>query len=37
MRMGSPPGESQKEILEQVLGPFKDDIVKLYDFHYLST
>lgn len=29
MRMGNPPGENQKEILEQILGPFKDDLVKL--------
>ncbi|GAD93400.1 C6 transcription factor [Paecilomyces variotii No. 5] len=30
MRMGNPPGENQKEILEQILGPFKDDLVKLF-------
>jgi hypothetical protein len=29
VRVGSPPGESQKEILEQILGPFKHDLVKL--------
>ncbi|KAJ5933884.1 hypothetical protein N7454_006213 [Penicillium verhagenii] len=27
MRMGVPPGENQKEILEQILGPFKHDLV----------
>lgn len=32
MRVGIPPGENQKEILEQILGPFKDDLVKLYVF-----
>lgn len=32
MRAGVPPGENQKEILEQILGPFKDDLVKLYVF-----
>ncbi|OJJ86942.1 putative C6 transcription factor [Aspergillus glaucus CBS 516.65] len=30
MRVGIPPGENQKEILEQILGPFKDDLVKLF-------
>ncbi|KAL3472222.1 fungal-specific transcription factor domain-containing protein [Aspergillus californicus] len=30
MRVGIPPGENQKEILEQVLGPFKDDLVRLF-------
>ena len=30
VRVGTPPGENQKEILEQVLGPFKDVLVKLY-------
>ncbi|KAL4911809.1 fungal-specific transcription factor domain-containing protein [Aspergillus aurantiobrunneus] len=30
MRVGIPPGENQKEILEQILGPFKDDLVRLY-------
>lgn len=37
MRVGIPPGENQKEILEQILGPFKDDLVKLYAYrvtHY---
>lgn len=29
MRMGVPPGENQKEILEQILGPFKHDLVRL--------
>lgn len=31
MRQGVPPGENQKEILEQILGPFKHDLVRLYD------
>lgn len=30
MRVGVPPGENQKEILEQILGPFKHDLVRLY-------
>ncbi|KAJ5903172.1 hypothetical protein N7504_005555 [Penicillium tannophilum] len=30
MRMGVPPGENQKEILEQILGPFKHDLVRLF-------
>lgn len=30
VRVGSPPGENQKEILEQILGPFKHDLVKLF-------
>lgn len=30
MRAGIPPGENQKEILEQILGPFKDDLVRLF-------
>ncbi|KAJ5888186.1 hypothetical protein N7495_008227 [Penicillium taxi] len=30
MRVGVPPGENQKEILEQILGPFKHDLVKLF-------
>lgn len=30
MRVGIPPGENQKEILEQVLGPFKHDLVRLF-------
>jgi len=29
MRRGVPPGENQKEILEQILGPFKHDLVRL--------
>lgn len=29
MRRGTPPGENQKEILEQILGPFKQDLVRL--------
>lgn len=29
MRVGTPPGENQKEILEQILGPFKHDLVRL--------
>lgn len=29
VRVSSPPGENQREILEQVLGPFRHDIVKL--------
>lgn len=32
MRVGIPPGENQKEILEQILGPFKDDLVRLYAY-----
>ena len=32
VRVGTPPGENQKEILEQVLGPFRDVLVKLYGF-----
>ena len=30
LRVGTPPGENQKEILEQILGPFKQDLVRLY-------
>ncbi|OXV09556.1 hypothetical protein Egran_02682 [Elaphomyces granulatus] len=30
VRVSSPPGENQKEILEQILGPFRHDIVKLF-------
>jgi hypothetical protein len=30
MRKGTPPGENQKEVLEQILGPFKHDLVRLY-------
>lgn len=30
VRLGTPPGENQKEILEQILGPFKHDLVRLY-------
>jgi hypothetical protein len=30
VRVGNPPGETQKEILEQILGPFRHDLVKLY-------
>ncbi|KAI9369129.1 fungal-specific transcription factor domain-containing protein [Aspergillus egyptiacus] len=30
VRVGIPPGENQKEILEQILGPFKDDLVRLF-------
>jgi hypothetical protein len=33
MRRGTPPGENQKEILEQILGPFKHDLVRLYVQH----
>lgn len=29
MRRGVPPGENQKEILEQILGPFRHDLVRL--------
>lgn len=29
MRMGCPPGENQKEILEHLLGPFKQELVRL--------
>lgn len=32
MRVGIPPGENQKEILEQILGPFRRDLVRLYAF-----
>ncbi|KAI9924751.1 hypothetical protein MW887_006607 [Aspergillus wentii] len=31
MRVGVPPGENQKEILEQILGPFKHDLVRLFN------
>lgn len=30
VRLGTPPGENQKEILEQILGPFRHDLVRLY-------
>lgn len=30
VRVGNPPGETQKEILEQILGPFRHDLVRLY-------
>ncbi|KAB8229137.1 hypothetical protein ETB97_006391 [Aspergillus alliaceus] len=30
MRVGIPPGENQKEILEQILGPFRHDLVRLF-------
>uniref|UniRef100_A0A093V7Q9 Putative transcriptional regulatory protein C25B8.11 n=1 Tax=Talaromyces marneffei PM1 TaxID=1077442 RepID=A0A093V7Q9_TALMA len=30
VRMGCPPGENQKEILEHLLGPFKQDLVRLF-------
>ncbi|KAJ5723954.1 hypothetical protein N7488_001989 [Penicillium malachiteum] len=30
MRVGVPPGENQKEVLEQILGPFKHDLVRLF-------
>ncbi|CDM33634.1 transcriptional regulator family: Fungal Specific TF [Penicillium roqueforti] len=30
MRKGTPPGENQKEVLEQILGPFKHDLVRLF-------
>ncbi|KAJ5997020.1 hypothetical protein N7499_006663 [Penicillium canescens] len=30
MRVGTPPGENQKEVLEQILGPFKHDLVRLF-------
>ncbi|KAG2411854.1 hypothetical protein HFD88_009410 [Aspergillus terreus] len=30
MRVGVPPGENQKEILEQILGPFRHDLVRLF-------
>jgi hypothetical protein len=30
VRLGFPPGENQKEILEHILGPFKRDLVQLY-------
>ncbi|KAJ5095739.1 Transcription factor [Penicillium alfredii] len=30
VRVGTPPGENQKEILEQILGPFKHDLVRLF-------
>lgn len=36
MRVGIPPGENQKEILEQILGPFKDDLVRMYAFLHLG-
>lgn len=29
VRLGSPPGSNQKEILEHLLGPFKEDLVRL--------
>lgn len=29
MRKGTPPGENQKEVLEQILGPFRHDLVRL--------
>lgn len=29
VRIGCPPGENQKEILEHLLGPFKQDLVRL--------
>lgn len=29
MRRGVPPGENQREILEQILGPFRHDLVRL--------
>lgn len=29
VRVGIPPGENQKEILEQILGPFKHNLVRL--------
>ncbi|KAJ5551574.1 hypothetical protein N7535_000481 [Penicillium sp. DV-2018c] len=30
MRKGTPPGENQKEVLEQILGPFRHDLVRLF-------
>ncbi|EPS30346.1 hypothetical protein PDE_05297 [Penicillium oxalicum 114-2] len=30
MRRGVPPGENQREVLEQILGPFKQDLVRLF-------
>ncbi|KAL1983398.1 hypothetical protein VTN96DRAFT_10380 [Rasamsonia emersonii] len=30
VRVGNPPGETQKEILEQILGPFRHDLVRLF-------
>ncbi|OJJ51266.1 hypothetical protein ASPZODRAFT_138373 [Penicilliopsis zonata CBS 506.65] len=30
VRRGIPPGENQKEVLEQILGPFKHDLVRLF-------
>ncbi|KAB8069990.1 putative C6 transcription factor [Aspergillus leporis] len=30
MRVGIPPGENQKEVLEQILGPFKHELVRLF-------
>ncbi|KAH8693826.1 putative C6 transcription factor [Talaromyces proteolyticus] len=30
VRLGFPPGENQKEILEHLLGPFKQDLVRLF-------
>ncbi|PLB34324.1 putative C6 transcription factor [Aspergillus candidus] len=30
VRVGIPPGENQKEILEQILGPFRHDLVRLF-------
>lgn len=30
MRKGTPPGENQKEVLEQILGPFRHDLVRLW-------
>lgn len=36
MRVGIPPGENQKEVLEQILGPFRHDLVRLYAFDRLS-
>ena len=37
MRKGTPPGENQKEVLEQILGPFKHDLVRLYVDHWTFT
>jgi hypothetical protein len=37
MRVGIPPGENQKEVLEQILGPFKHELVRLYAFDRLLT
>ncbi|THC96447.1 hypothetical protein EYZ11_004096 [Aspergillus tanneri] len=36
MRVGVPPGENQKEILEQILGPFRHDLVRLFWEAYIS-